>query len=381
MARKINKLAATVGGVTFRGADPRFPLDPGGHAVANILLVGEDKERTGGVKSLLALDGHRVSISREVSRWRDDERASSPEIVVAAVALPAAVLSLPLGGPRGLQPPILFVHRESDENREPHIDERLVDWITSPFAAEEFLGRVDALVKVRRVVMRQKQGMAGSDEPTAPRGRFRAALNSLLQARVSRHVKPAAPYLEVAARVADWSDRRDGFEPGHAERVTNFAAMIADELGVGDGEAAALLRASMLHDIGKVALPIEVLRQQKPLEESQMRLLRTHAERGAEILRALDPDDTVADTILHHHENIDGSGYHGRAGEQIPRSARILAVAEGFDAMTTSLVRKRLTIDAALGLMRERRGRQWDADCVDALAGLIQPKTRAIALS
>jgi energy-coupling factor transport system substrate-specific component len=190
-----------------------------------------------------------------------------------------------------------------------------------------------------------------------------------------------APYLEVAARVADWSDRRDGFEPGHAERVTNFAAMIADELGLGDGEAAALLRAAMLHDIGKVALPVEVLRQRKPLEESQMRLLRTHAERGAEILRALDSDDAVADTILHHHENIDGSGYHGRVGEQIPRSARILAVAEGFDAMTTSLVRKRLTIDAAIGLMRERRGCQWDADCVDALAGLLQPKPRAIVLT
>jgi putative nucleotidyltransferase with HDIG domain len=349
--------------------------------VANVLVVGDDKDRTGGVKSLLALDGHRLATSRELSRWRDDERASSAEIVVAAVAHPSAVLSVPLGGPRGLQPPILFVHRESDENREPHIDERLVDWITSPFAAEEFLGRVDALVRVRRVVLHQKQAMDGRDEPNPPRGRFRNALRSLLRSRGPRHAKPVAPYLEVAARVADWSDRRDGFEPGHAERVTNFAAMIADELGLGDGEAAALLRAAMLHDIGKVALPVEVLRQRKPLEESQMRLLRTHAERGAEILRALDSDDAVADTILHHHENIDGSGYHGRVGEQIPRSARILAVAEGFDAMTTSLVRKRLTIDAAIGLMRERRGCQWDADCVDALAGLLQPKPRAIVLT
>jgi putative nucleotidyltransferase with HDIG domain len=184
----------------------------------------------------------------------------------------------------------------------------------------------------------------------------------------------------VAARVADWSDRRDGFEPGHAERVTNFAAMIADELGLADGETAALLRAAMLHDIGKVALPIEVLRQRKPLEESQMRLLRTHAERGAAILRALDPDDEMAETILHHHENVDGSGYHGRRGAEIPRSARILAVAEGFDAMTTSLVRKRLTHDAAIGLLRERRGCQWDADCVDALVGSLRLTPRSIAL-
>jgi len=84
---------------------------------------------------------------------------------------------------------------------------------------------------------------------------------------------------------------------------------------------------------------------------------------------------------LNHHENMDGSGYLGRKGDDIPRSARILAVAEGFDAMTTSLVRKRLTMDAAIGLMRERRGSQWDAECVDALAAAIRPMPRAIALA
>jgi putative nucleotidyltransferase with HDIG domain len=349
--------------------------------VANVLLVGDDRNRTGGLKSLLALDGHRVALARAVSHWRDDERAASPDVVVAAVASPDAVLSVPLGGSRGFAPPILFVHRESDEVDEPHVEERLLDRLSSPFAAEEFLGRVDALVRVRRVVMHQKASSPDAGEAIPHGGRWRATLASWLRGRVPRHVKPAAPYLEVAARLADWSDRRDGIEPGHAERVTNFAALISDELGLADSETASLLRAAMLHDIGKVALPIEVLRQQKPLEENQMRLVRTHAERGAAILRALDPDEDVADTIMHHHENFDGSGYHGRKGAQIPLAARILAVAEGFDAMTTSLVRKRLTADAALGVMRERRGAQWDAACVDALVGVMRPKPRSLALA
>jgi HD-GYP domain-containing protein (c-di-GMP phosphodiesterase class II) len=112
-----------------------------------------------------------------------------------------------------------------------------------------------------------------------------------------------------------------------------------------------------------------------------MRLLRTHTERGAAILRALDSDEAVADAILYHHENVDGSGYNGRKGDAIPRSARILAVAEGFDAMTTSLVRKRLTTEDAIGLMRERRGHQWDAEYVDALVGAIRPKPRVIAFA
>jgi len=348
--------------------------------VANILLIGDDRERTGGVKSLLARDGHRVTTTTDVARWRSEERASAPEVVVAAVAAPEEVLSAPLGGSRGFAPPILFVHRESDDAREPYVEERLIDRIQTPFAAEELLGRVDALVRVRRVILRQGEH-GPAEAPGRGLARFRSALAARLRSQVPRFVKPPAPYLEVAARVADWSDRRDGFEPGHAERVTTFAAMIADELAMADGETAELLRASMLHDIGKVALPAEVLRQKGPLEESQVRLLRTHPERGAAILRALDRDDAVAETILHHHECYDGSGYHGLSGTSIPRAARILAVAEAFDAMTTSLVRRRLTMDAAIGLMRERRGAQWDPSCVDALVDALHPTPRSVALS
>lgn len=349
--------------------------------MATILLIGDDKERTGGVRSLLALDGHRVAAVRDVPRWRDDERAMSPEIVVAAVATPNAVLSVPMGGVHGFAPPILFVHREDDDTRDPYVEERLVDRIASPFAAEDFLGRIDALVRVRRVVMHHDRARGASDESPAAPGRWRSALASLLSARVPRLTKPPAPYLEVAARTADWADRRDGFEPGHAERVTTNAAIIADELRLSDGETAALLRAAMLHDIGKIALPVEVLRQKRPLEETQMRLLRTHTERGATILRALDKDETVADTILYHHENVDGTGYYGRKGTTIPRAARILAVAEAFDAMTSSLVSKRLTTDAAIALMRERRGRQWDGDSVDALVSAVKPRPGTLSLS
>ncbi len=346
--------------------------------MANVLLVGDDKKRTSEVRSLLALDGHRVAAARDVNRWRAEERSVSPELVVAAVSVPDAVLSVPMAGVRGFAAPILFVNRESDEIGEPQLQERMVDQIVSPFAAEELLGRVDALVRVRRVVMHQREG-SGEDAPR--RGRQGAVLRALFMRRVPRHVKPVGPYLEVAARVADWSDRRDGIEAGHSERVASFSAMIADEIGLPDGETAALLRAAMLHDMGKVALPVEVLRQRRPLDENQMRLLRTHAERGAAILRALDSDEAVAEAIHYHHERIDGSGYHGRKGGEIPRAARILAVAETFDAMTTTLVRKRVSADGALGLMRELRGASWDGECVDALVEALRPRPSTVQLA
>ncbi len=348
--------------------------------MAQVLLIGDDRERTRGVKDLLALDGHRVEVARDLARWRENERALAPDLVVAALAEPAQLLNAATPASRGFAPPILFVHSESDPEEAAHLDERLIDRIVSPFAAEDLLARVDALVRVRRVVLHSKRADTAEDDEAPVQG-FRGTLASWLRSRVPRLQKPVSPYLEVAARVAEWSDRRDGFEPGHAERVTQFSALIAEQLDLPDGETASLLRAAMLHDIGKVALPIDVLRQKSPLADNQMRLVRTHAERGAAIVRALDRDDDAAETILLHHEHVDGSGYHGRKGNEISRPARVLAVAEGYDAMTTSLVRNRMTPDAARETMRNLRGTQWDGDCVNALIHAMKPKRTTIALA
>jgi putative nucleotidyltransferase with HDIG domain len=205
-------------------------------------------------------------------------------------------------------------------------------------------------------------------------------LSALLRTRIPRIEKPLGPYLEVAARVAEWADRRDAFEPGHAERVTSFCAMIGEGLRLDAEETSSLLRAAMLHDIGKVALPFEVLHQRKPLDEPQQRMMRTHPQRGAALLRALDRDDAVADAIEYHHECPNGSGYYGK-GEETPRTSRILAVAEVYDAMTSSRVKERLSRDEALERLEALKGEQLDADCVEALIDTLRPRAAAIPLS
>ncbi len=185
----------------------------------------------------------------------------------------------------------------------------------------------------------------------------------------------------MASRAAEWADRRDAFEPGHAERVAALSAMMADEMGLGDGEASALLRAAMLHDIGKVSFPVEILRQRGPLDEEQARLMRTHPERGAALLRALDPDEEVARAIQFHHERADGKGYYGKSGDDVPLLSRVLAVAEAYDAMTTSRVRPTLPPPGARAYLLEQRGRQFDAACVDALLEVTRPARPSISLS
>jgi putative two-component system response regulator len=342
--------------------------------MARVLLVGPDRDRAAGIRSLLRGDGHRVTWLRSVEGWREREREERPDIVVAAVGSPGEVVA---AAPRaaaagGFPPPVLLVQQESDFPRELHREDRVVDRLASPFLGEELLARVDALVLARRVVLRQsleqRRGAGGG-------------VWSWLRSRLPGDEKPRGPYLEVAVRLADWSDRRDGFEPGHAERVSRFGAMIAEELEFDAHETACLLRAAMLHDIGKVALPIEVLRQRQPLEESQLRLIRTHPARGAALLRALDPDEEVARAVLYHHERPDGTGYYGRPAGGVPRAACALAVAETYDAMTTSLLRERLAPQAALDRLAEVRGQHYDADCVNALADQLRPRSRAIPLA
>ena len=354
--------------------------------MAKVLLVGRDKDRTGGIRSLLRQDGYRVVCLREVEGWRAREREFLPELVIAAVESPDAVLADHGRPARGFPAPLLFIQHGADFYRELHLDERLVDRIASPFMSEEFLGRVDALVRVRRVIQRDPALVASTSLPgldVDPSRRLRGLggqVAALLGSRIPRLSKPLESYLEVAARVADWADRRDAFEPGHAERVTSFCAMMAEALRVDDHGTALLLRAAMLHDIGKVALPVEMLHQKSPLEESQMRLIRTHPRKGAALLKALDRDEEVADTILYHHERPDGQGYYGLDNGEIPLAAKILAVAEVYDAMTSSRVRGQLSSDEALHQLQSTRGVSLDGDCVDALVDKLKPRPQTIPL-
>lgn len=351
--------------------------------MAEILLVGEQKGRAKGIRDLLRQDAHAVTWVRDEENWRAAEMETGASVVVMAVSSPHRVLAAPGKPARGFPPPILLVRNETDFHASVHLEERLVDELRSPFTAEELLARVDALARVRERLRERARGRKapedGGSRPAWRRlcGRLAAVLGS----RVPRLGKPSAPYHEVAARLAEWADRRDAFEPGHAERVAGLSAMIAEELNLSDAETAALLRAALLHDIGKVALPVEVLRHPGPLEEGQMRLVRTHPERGADLLRSLVQDDEVAVAVLYHHERADGAGYYGKRLEELPRAARILAVAEAYDGMTTSRFREPLSSERARATLAEQRGLVFDPECVDALLQALRPRPDIIPLS
>jgi putative nucleotidyltransferase with HDIG domain len=312
-----------------------------------------------------------------------------PEVVVAAVDSASEVLTGQDASPStGFPAPILFVQQAQWQSENPFLDDRLVDRISTPFTHEELLARVDALARVRRVIqhvpLAPEQPMTretpdGGMMKSVRRAGKRVA--AMMHTRFPRYERPLDPYVAVANRVAQWADRRDAYQPGHAERVTSFCAMIAEGLDLGASQTAALLRAAMLHDIGKVALPVEMLHQRSPLEEDQMRMIRTHPKRGAALIRELDCDDDVAETILCHHERPDGFGYYGLDVERIPIAARVLAVSEVFDGMTTTRLTDPMNSTSALDRLQSFKGVSLDPDCVDALVDRLQPTPRSVTLT
>jgi HD-GYP domain-containing protein (c-di-GMP phosphodiesterase class II) len=128
----------------------------------------------------------------------------------------------------------------------------------------------------------------------------------------------------------------------------------------------------LLHDLGKIAVPDRVLHKPGPLDRREFDLVRQHPEVGAEILRPLRAFEGPEPAVLHHHEHFDGTGYpYGLKGSEIPLPARVVAVADAFDAMTSDRpYRAGIPVMEAFDRLDDDDGRQWDRDVVDAFLAL-----------
>ncbi|WP_299528622.1 HD-GYP domain-containing protein [uncultured Streptomyces sp.] len=164
-------------------------------------------------------------------------------------------------------------------------------------------------------------------------------------------------------------DLKDPYTRGHSERVGLASFMIAGELGMADDRLEALRFAGILHDIGKLGVPTRVLRKNGPLTPEERRVVELHPEYGHEIVRGIGFLDDARAAILHHHERLDGGGYPcGLKGGAIPEFARVVAVADAFDAMTSSRsYRRGRPVPAAVEELRRCAGTQFDPRMVSAL--------------
>jgi PAS domain S-box-containing protein/putative nucleotidyltransferase with HDIG domain len=177
--------------------------------------------------------------------------------------------------------------------------------------------------------------------------------------------------IEAIGRV---TEARDPYTAGHQRRVTELSVAVARKLGLDERTIEATRAAGLLHDIGKLSIPAEILSKPSVLSPLEMSLMKAHPQSGYEVLRTIDFPWPVAGIVLQHHERMDGSGYpEGLSGDAILVEARVLAVADVVEAMSSHRpYRAALGIEAALAEVERGRGAQYDALVVDACLELFR---------
>jgi putative nucleotidyltransferase with HDIG domain len=164
-------------------------------------------------------------------------------------------------------------------------------------------------------------------------------------------------------------EAKDTYTRGHTERVAMYSIAIAEEMGIG-GEALETIRlGATLHDIGKLGIMDKVLHKPAALDREERQHIMSHPARGAVILEGIRFLEPAIDMVRHHHEYMDGSGYpDGLAGDEISIGARVVAVADAFDAITSGRVyMKAMTVEGAIEALKKRTEKQYDATVVAAL--------------
>jgi hypothetical protein len=179
--------------------------------------------------------------------------------------------------------------------------------------------------------------------------------------------------VQILEDLADTVDLRDKYTGGHSKSVSDLVHQTLIQLKISGPEAMLIETSARLHDIGKIGIPDSILKKPGHLSPQEMAVMRTHPQKGAELIAKYKDFSRGAMMIMHHHERWDGSGYpDGLKEYEIPFGARVIAVVDSFDAMTSDRpYRKAMSIDQAVQLLLKGRGSQWDPNVVDAFVDMI----------
>lgn len=239
------------------------------------------------------------------------------------------------------------------------------DYVTKPFNLDEVCIVVERTLDKRRLILENRAYQAHLEDKVAERTRELVTKNREIE-RLYREL--AESYETTLQSLVTALDFRDNETQGHSLRVVEYAMTVATELGVEEPELTWIRRGSLLHDVGKIGISDIILRKEGPLTEEEWDEMRRHPEMGYQMLRDIRFLEPALDIVLCHQERWDGSGYpRGLSGEQIPLGARIFAVVDTFDAMTSDRpYRAALSIDTAREEIQTFAGRQFDPDVARA---------------
>jgi putative two-component system response regulator len=256
--------------------------------------------------------------------------------------------------------PVIFVSAMSE------IPEKLkgfniggVDYVTKPYQRDELLARVRTHLELHRLRNHLEEVV---EERTLSLRENEKQLKKNL--------------LETVSAVAAMVELRDPYTAGHQRRVAQIAEAIAQEMALPAEVIEGLVLAAVVHDVGKISIPAEILSKPGHLNEAEFSLIKQHPESGYEILKGIDFPWPIALIVQQHHERLDGSGYlHGLRGDEILLEARILAVADVIEAMASHRpYRPGFGIESALEEIEKHRGSLFDPVVVDCALRLFREK-------
>jgi putative two-component system response regulator len=293
-----------------------------------ILIVDDDVDVVRALTRLLLRAGYvNVQSTNDPTEARGLCHQLDPDLVVLDLNMPeldgiAVLEQLRVDAPRHLYLPVLMLTADTTErSRHRALAAGASDFVTKPFGVQEILLRIRNLLQTRFL---QRQI---------------ALQNQLLEQRVSERTRELEDsHLDTLERLALAAEYRDDETGRHTERVGEITALLGSELGIPEDDVFFMRRAAPLHDVGKIAIPDVVLRKPGPLTPDEWSVMKRHTVLGAGILSGgRSHVIRLAEQIARfHHEHWDGNGYpEGRRGNAIPLAARLVTVADVFDALTS----------------------------------------------
>lgn len=313
--------------------------DPPGH----IMVVDDNREAGTTLAALLELAHHTVEYIDNGRTALHAIEQHLPDLIILDVQLPDldgfAICDVLKRNPTTWQIPIIMVTVESQRAaRIQGYEAGADDYLEKPVDMPELEARIRTLLRTKR---RNDQ------------------------------LEPAESVIFALARAVE---AKDSYTEGHLWRLAFYSSAIGERLGLRADEMLALRYGALLHDVGKVGIDELIIRKGGPLTPAEYRLMQQHTLIGERIVQPLRLSSAVAPIVRYHHERWDGRGYpDGLAGEAIPLGARIVAVADAFDAMTTVRPYNRvLSADEAADLLRAGAGVYWDPTIVGVFLDWLQ---------
>jgi len=337
--------------------------------VARVLIVDDEKSIRLSVQSLLQDAGYEVSVAEDTRGARALLAGGDYDVVVSDIVLPGASGVTLLQAIREASPDVQVIMMTGEPTVETAADAVRAgasDYLAKPVTKDSILKAVSRAAETKRMWDENRRLQAEN-------GRYQVNLEKLVRQRTAE-LREALEGTICA--MASAVESRDPYTAGHQQRVARLARTIAEEMGLTDEQVQGTYHAGLVHDLGKISVPAEILSSPAKLGNEEMGIIRKHPETGSRILGGVRFPWPLAEIVRQHHERRDGSGYPlGLSGDAIRIEARIIAVADVVEAMASHRpYRPALGIDAALAEIVGKRAIQYDAETVDACVRLFREK-------